>query len=105
MSLNIKVTVNDTETVEENTANTMEPEDSEQKNDLIPACQNSKNEVEVAQICVPKNISCVPKSHLVQIVQKAAKALFLQGIPCCSCTRAIFIISLIRRLQQEECRQ
>ena len=92
MSLNIKVTVNDTETVEENTANTMESETSEEKNDLIPACQNSKNEVEAAQICVPKNIFCVPKSHLVQIVQKAAKALLLQGIPCCSCTRARYLL-------------
>ena len=50
------------------------------------ACQNSKNQVSEQQISVPK-------SHLVKMVQKTAKVLYLQGIACCTCTRARYILS------------
>ena len=57
------------------------------------ACQNGENEVSEAQICVSNHFRCVPKSHLVHMVKKAAKALYLQGIACGTCARARYYLS------------
>ncbi len=84
MSLNIKVNVSD--------------ETSELTEEVIEkavdaTCQNSENSVSDVQICVPEKDFCVPKSHLLQIVKKAAKVLSLQGIACASCTHARYSLS------------
>ena len=86
MAFNIKVSIPEEEEIMEG------PERQDIENTIRLACQNSKNEVSEAQISVPKNIGCVPKSHLVQMVRKAAKALYLQGVSCCTCTRARYLL-------------
>lgn len=70
MALNLKVNVQDT-----------------------PACQNEENTVSAEQICVPESDSCVPKSHMIAIVQKTAKVLGIQGIACASCAHARYTLS------------
>ena len=87
MSLNIRVTVPEEKKIMEET----EVMDKEKVSAF--ACQNSKNQVSEQQISVSKKFACVPKSHLVQMVQKVAKALYLHGIVCCTCTRARYILS------------
>ena len=86
MAFNIKVSIPEEEEIMEG------PESQDIENTIQLACQNSENEVSEAQISVPKNIGCVPKSHLVQMVRKTAKALYLQGISCCTCTRTWYLL-------------
>ena len=86
MALHIKVNIPEEEEI------LTENEITDEEKAVVLACQNGENEVSEAQISVPKNSFCVPKSHLIQIVQKAAKALYLQGIPCGSCTHARYIL-------------
>lgn len=86
MAFNIKVSIPEEEEIMEG------PESQDIENTIRLACQNSENEVSEAQISVPKNIGCVLKSHLVQMVRKAAKALYLQGVSCCTCTRARYLL-------------
>ena len=86
MALHIKVNIPEEEEI------MTENEITDEEKAVVLACQNVENEVSEAQISVPKNSFCVPKSHLIQIVQKAAKALYLQGIPCGSCTHARYIL-------------
>ena len=87
MALNIRINIPDEEEIMEET------EITEEEKAVILACQNEENEVSEAQICVSKNACCVPKSHLVKMVQKAAKTLYLQGIACCTCARARYLLS------------
>lgn len=86
MSLSIKINI-----PEENV--TQENEVADEEKALAAACQNSENEVCEEQISVSKNFKCVPKSHLVKMVQKTAKVLYLQGIACCTCAHALYILS------------
>lgn len=87
MALNIRVNIPEEKEIMEET----EVMDAEKVISL--ACQNDENKVSEAQIRVSKNLRCVPKSHLVKMVQKAAKALYLQGIACCTCTHARYLLS------------
>lgn len=64
---------------------------------LVPACQNGENEVAEAKICVPKNFNCVPKSHLVKMIRKAAQVLYLQGITCGTCAHARYILYFLSK--------
>ena len=86
MSLNINVNIPEEEEIME------ENEVMDAEKAIAAACQNGANEVSESQICVLKNFRCVPKTHLVQMVKKAAKALYLQGISCCTCTRARYLL-------------
>lgn len=45
------------------------------------------------QITVPKNCGCVPKSHILIILQKVAQILTAQGFSCSACTHAAYILS------------
>ena len=47
------------------------------------------------QVTVPKSCGCVPKAHMLVILQKVAKVLTAQGFPCVSCTRAAYILSTL----------
>lgn len=85
MALNIRVNIPEEEIMEET-----EVIDAEKI--IALACQNDENKVSEAQIRVSKNLRCVPKSHLVKMVQKAAKALYLQGIACCTCAHARYLL-------------
>lgn len=87
MALNIRVNIPEEEEIMEET------EVIDEEKAIALACQNGENEVSAAQISVSKNICCVPKSHLVKMIQKAAKALYLQGIACCTCTHARYLLS------------
>lgn len=86
LSLNIKVTVPEEEIMEESEA--MEAEIA-----AALACQNSENSPSESQICVSNHFDCVPKSHLVYLIKKAAKALYLQGIACGTCAHARYYLS------------
>ncbi len=68
------------------------PESPDIENTIRLACQNNENEVSESQISVPKNIGCVPKPHLVQMIRGVAKTLNLQAISCCSCSRARYLL-------------
>ena len=87
MALNIRVNIPEEEEIME------ENEIMDTEKAIALACQNSENEVSEAQISVSKNLRCVPKSHLVKMIQKAAKALYLQGIACCTCAHARYLLS------------
>ena len=87
MALNIRVNIPEEEEIMEVT----EIMDTEKA--MALACQNGENEVSEAQICVSKNFRCVPKPHLVHMVKKAAKALYLQGIACGTCAHARYLLS------------
>ena len=87
MALNIRVNIPEEEEIIEETE-VMETEKA-----ISLACQNGENEVSEAQISVSKNFRSVPKSHLVKMIQKAAKALYLQGIACCTCAHARYLLS------------
>jgi len=87
MALNIRVNIPEEEEIMEETE-VMEAEKA-----MALACQNGENEVSEAQICVSNHFCCVPKSHLVKMIQKAAKALYLQGIACCTCAHARYLLS------------
>ena len=86
MSLNIKMSIPDE--VEK-----VEADEIQEAEAVLAACQNSEFEVEETQISVPKSIACVPKSHIVMMVQKTAKSLSLQGYACCACARAQYFLS------------
>lgn len=87
MALNIRVNIPEEEEIME------ENEVMDTEKAIALACQNSENEVSEAQISVSKNLRCVPKSHLVKMIQKVAKALYLQGIACCTCAHARYLLS------------
>lgn len=87
MVLNIRVNIPEEEEIMEET----EVMDAEKA--MALACQNGENEVSEAQICVSNHFCCVPKSHLVHLVRKAAKALYLQGIACGTCAHARYYLS------------
>ncbi len=87
MSLNIKVNIPNEEEIIEDAKVT----DAEKT--AVLACQNNGNEISETQICVPENLACVPKSHLVNMIRKAAKVLYLQGIVCCTCAHARYLLS------------
>ena len=87
MALNIRINIPEEKEIMEET----EVMDAEKAISL--ACQNGENEVSEAQICVSKNFRCVPKPHLVHMVKKAAKALYLQGIACGTCAHARYLLS------------
>ena len=87
MALSIRVNIPEEEEIMEETE-VMEAEKA-----MALACQNGENEVSEAQICVSNHFCCVPKSHLVKMIQKAAKALYLQGIACCTCAHARYLLS------------
>ncbi len=87
MALSIRVNIPEEEEIME------ENEIMDTEKAIALACQNSENEVSEAQISVSKNLRCVPKSHLVKMIQKAAKALYLQGIACCTCAHARYLLS------------
>ena len=87
MALNIRVNIPEKEEIMEET----EIMDTEKA--MALACQNGENEVSETQICVSNHFRCVPKSHLVHLVRKAAKALYLQGIACGTCAHARYYLS------------
>ena len=87
MALNIRVNIPEEEEIMEETEITKE------EKEVVLACQNGENEVSDTQICVSNHFRCVPKSHLVHLVRKAAKALYLQGIACGTCAHARYYLS------------
>jgi len=87
MALNIRVNIPEEEEIMEET------EIVDMEKAITLACQNGENEVSETQISVSKNFRSVPKSHLVKMIQKAAKALYLQGIACCTCAHARYLLS------------
>ena len=87
MALNIRVNIPEEEEIMEET------EITEEEKEVVLACQNGENEVSETQICVSNHFRCVPKSHLVHLVRKAAKALYLQGIACGTCAHARYYLS------------
>ena len=87
MALNIRVNIPEEEEIME------ENEVMDAEKAIALACQNGENEVSEAQICVSNHFCCVPKSHLVHLVRKAAKALYLQGIACATCAHARYYLS------------
>lgn len=87
MALNIRVNIPEEEEIME------ENEVLDAEKVIALACQNGENEVSEAHICVSNHFRCVPKSHLVKMIQKAAKALYLQGIACCTCANARYLLS------------
>ena len=87
MALNIRVNILEKEEILEET------EVMDEEKEIALACQNGENEVSEAQICVSNYFRCVPKSHLVQLIRKAAKALYLQGIACGTCAHARYLLS------------
>ncbi len=89
MALNIRVNIPEEE------KNMEEAEVMDAEKAIAVACQNGEKEVSEVQISVSKNFRCVQKSHLVKMIQKAAKALYLQGIACCTCTHARYLLSNI----------
>lgn len=68
---------------------------SDAENAPVPACHNNEKSPVSEQIVVPKNIRCVPKSHLVKIVREVVRALSLQEYTCASCARTRYILSLL----------
>ncbi len=80
MSLGIRVRVSD------------KPVPAVQNGENVPtsACQNSVSE---DRISVSENDSCVPKTDLVRIIQKAVRVLSLQGFACASCIHARYSLS------------
>lgn len=87
MALNIRVNIPEEEEIMEET------EIVDMEKAITLACQNGENEISETQISVSKNFRSVPKSHLVKMIQKAAKALYLQGIACCTCAHARYLLS------------
>lgn len=45
------------------------------------------------QIIVSQEGSCVPESHTKAIIRKVAEILEIQGVSCCSCPKAKYILS------------
>ena len=87
MALNIRVNIPEKEEILEET------EVMDEEKEIALACQKVENEVSEAQICVSNYFRCVQKSHLVQLIRKAAKALYLQGIACGTCAHARYLLS------------
>ena len=89
MALNIRINIPEEDEI------MAEDEITDAEKAVVLACQNDENKVSEAQICVSKNITSVPKSHLVQMIRKVAKTLYLHGIACGTCAHARYILSLL----------
>ena len=50
----------------------------------------TKEIIQDSQIRVSNEIPCVPKTHTVHIIKKAAKTLATFGIPCCECSNSLY---------------
>ena len=88
MSLNIHIRIDDE--LEEEIPNITGEQNATITKGRIPVTKVQVFTIKEEQICVSTEISSVPKSHIIRLVQKLAQTLAVYGVPCFVCQNSIY---------------